>query len=43
MLKNLIIKNGYNDYTDNDGAIYITGSAEYTIDNCTFNNNWADN
>ena len=40
-LKNLIIINGYNDFTGKGGAIYIVESAQYTIINCTFNNNWA--
>lgn len=42
ILKNLRIINGYNDYTDCGGAIYITGVATYTIENCTFEKNWAD-
>ena len=42
VLKNLIIINGHNDYTDNGGAIYITGSAQYTLENCIFQCNWAD-
>ena len=29
--------------SDQGGAIHISGSAQYTIINCTFNNNWADN
>ena len=41
-LKNLKIINGHNDDTNRGGAIYISGSAQYTIDNCTFENNWAD-
>ncbi|WP_407432071.1 right-handed parallel beta-helix repeat-containing protein [Methanobrevibacter sp.] len=41
-LKNLKIINGHNGNTDKGGAIYITGSAQYTIINCTFENNWAD-
>ena len=44
-LKNLIIINGRNDgyfFNYNGGAITITGSARYTIDNCTFRNNYAD-
>ena len=41
-LKNLKIINGHNGNTNNGGAIYITGSAQYTIINCTFENNWAD-
>ena len=40
-MKNLIIINGYNDFTGKGGAIYIVCSAQYTIINCTFNNNWA--
>ena len=42
VLKNLCIINGHNDYTDKGGAIYITGSAKYTLINCSFINNWAD-
>ncbi len=42
-LKNLKIINGHNDYTYMGGAILIWGSAQYTIENCIFNNNWADN
>ena len=45
-LMNLKIINGHNDensYNYNGGAIRIDGSAQYTIINCTFNNNWADN
>lgn len=41
-LKNLHIKNGCNDFINMGGAIYITGSAQYTIENCIFSNNWAD-
>ena len=41
-LKNLKIINGHNDDTDRGGAIYISGSAQYTIENCTFEKNWAD-
>ncbi|AWX32008.1 Ig-like domain repeat protein [Methanosphaera sp. BMS] len=41
-LKNLIIINGHNDYNNKGGAIHIEGSAQYTIINCTFNNNWAE-
>ena len=42
-LKNLIIKNGNNDYFKTGGAILITGSAKLTIINCTFENNYAKN
>ena len=41
-LKNLKIINGHNDDTNRGGAIYISGSAQYTIENCTFEKNWAD-
>ena len=41
-LKNLIITNGHNDYTDKGGALYITGSAQYILENCIFENNWAE-
>ena len=41
-LKNLKIINGHNDFNNKGGTIYIEGSAQYTIINCTFNNNWAD-
>ena len=41
VLKNLKLINGHNDNTKNGGAIYITGSAQYTIENCTFDNNYA--
>ena len=41
-LMNLIIINGHNDDNYNGGAIHIEGSAQYTIINCTLNNNWAD-
>ena len=40
-IMNLKIINGHNDKNDRGGAIYIEGSAQYTIINCTFNNNWA--
>ena len=40
---NLKIINGHNDDNAEGGAIHIDGSAQYTIINCTFNNNWADN
>ena len=39
ILKNLIIINGHNSDTEKGGAIYINGSAQYTIDHCTFKNN----
>ena len=42
VLKNLIIKNGHNDDNYNGGAIHIEGSAQYTIEDCIFENNWAD-
>ena len=42
-LMNLKIINGHNDDNAEGGAIHIDGSAQYTIINCTFNNNWADN
>ena len=42
ILKNLIIINGHNSDTEKGGAIYINGSAQYTIDHCTFKNNWAE-
>ena len=42
ILKNLRIINGHNDNTDKGGAIYITGCAKYTLINCTFLSNWAD-
>ena len=38
-LKNLKIKNGRNEYFG--GAIFISGSVKCTIDNCTFENNFA--
>ena len=41
-LMNLKIINGHNDDNYNGGAIHIEGSAQYTIINCTLNNNWAD-
>lgn len=42
ILKNLKIINGHNDNTDKGGAIYITGSAQYTLINCKLLDNWAD-
>ena len=42
VLKNLRIINGHNDNNNKGGAIYITGSAQYTLEDCTFENNWAD-
>lgn len=42
-LKNLRIINANNDYSENGGAIYITDDAKYTICNCIFENNHADN
>ena len=41
-LKNLNIINGRNDYSYNGGAISILGFARYTLINCKFINNWAD-
>ncbi|WP_295615541.1 hypothetical protein [uncultured Methanobrevibacter sp.] len=41
-LKNLSIIHGHNDHTDKGGAIYITGSAQYTLINCSLIDNWAD-
>ena len=43
VLKNLKIINAHNDYTNDGGAIRITGSAQYLIENCTFESNWAEN
>lgn len=43
VLKNLKIINAHNDYTKDGGAIRITGSAQYLIENCTFESNWAKN
>ncbi|WP_295621090.1 right-handed parallel beta-helix repeat-containing protein [uncultured Methanobrevibacter sp.] len=40
-LMNLKIINDYKDKNYNGGAILIGDSAQYTIINCTFNNNWA--
>ena len=42
VLKNLRIYNGYNDHTDKGGGIYIEGSAKFYLENCTFENNFAD-
>ena len=42
VLKNLNIINGHNDKTYEGGAIFITGSAAYTLENCIFSSNWAD-
>lgn len=42
-LKNLIFINGKNNDYKTGGCIYITGSAKYTIINCTFKNNYARN
>ena len=42
ILKNLIICNSRNYCTDLGGAVYITSSAQYKIENCTFLNNYAD-
>ena len=41
-LKNLNIINGRNDDSLDGGVIRIFGSAKYTIDNCTFRNNFAE-
>lgn len=41
-LKNLKFKNAKNDNGGNGGVIFITGTAKYTIINCTFINNAAD-
>ena len=41
-LKNLSIINGHNGDNCKGGAIRIEGSAKYTIKNCIFLNNWAD-
>ena len=40
-LKNINIINGHNSDTKKGGAIQITGSAQYSFENCTFENNWA--
>ena len=40
-LKNLKIKNGHNNDDNLGGAIYISGESKVTIENCTFENNWA--
>ena len=42
VLKNLIIINGHNDYTNKGGAIFIEGTAKYTLINCSLIDNWAD-
>lgn len=42
VLKNIRIINGHNDYNDEGGALHIEGSAQYTLENCIFENNWAD-
>lgn len=41
-LKNLILINGQSVYERIGGAIYISGSAKFTIINCTFKDNNAD-
>ena len=42
-LKNLKITRGHDDDSIYEGgAIFITGSAQYTIENCVFEDNWAD-
>ena len=40
-LKNLIIKNSANNFTKNGGALFIAWTAEWTLINCTFENNLA--
>lgn len=35
------IINGHNQYSNYGGAIQIMGSSQYTLKNCTFENNWA--
>lgn len=42
ILKNLKIVNGYNDKNDKGGAIFIEGSATYTLEKCIITNNWAN-
>ena len=48
VLRNLNIINGYYDTSSTDyqinsgGAIWIGGKAKYTLENCNFTNNWAD-
>lgn len=48
VLRNLKIINGYynsfrpGDKSNNGGAVCIEGDAKYTIENCQFINNWAD-
>ena len=42
VLKNLNIKNGHNNDLKKGGAIYIGGSASYTLINCNFTDNWAE-
>lgn len=42
VLKNLVIRNSHNDKSYKGGALFIEGTAKYTIENCTFSNNWAD-
>ena len=41
-LKNLVITNCRNYYSDFGGTIFISGCAQYCIENCTFMNNWVD-
>ena len=41
-LMNLYITNGYNDDNYKGGAIFIGKEAKYSIINCKFINNWAD-
>ncbi len=40
-LRNIVFKNGNQEYADDGGAIRILGDAEYTIINCTFDSNKA--
>ena len=42
VLKNLNIKKGHNNDLKKGGAIYIGGSASYTLINCNFTDNWAE-
>ena len=42
ILKNLNIKNGHNNDLKKGGAIYIGGSASYTLINCNLTDNWAE-
>lgn len=40
ILKNLNIVNCRNDLSYIGGSIYIAGTAQYTLENCSFENNW---